>query len=546
MNLQIEKIDGHQARLTVALEPKRFEDAKRKAARKISRQVNIRGFRKGKAPYKRIAQLIGESAIIEEAFDDLLQPTFKSAIDQSGMFPPGMGSLEETTTDPPTMQFVVPIEPTVDLGDWRDLRLPWEAPTVDESAVEEQLRRVQLMGLEVVNENPPESALGHRVYIDVESGFVDAEDEEPPDFGGDEEAEEAYYTRGYVEPFATEKNTPVILDPNEDPFMDGFVENLVGATVGSDRTFALTIPDDDADESIRGREVEFQVTINAIEEVSIPELDEDFLPKAAELLAEDEFEDMAALRDYLRESLERSRLRQETIVYSEKVMNAIAEGADVRYPEVAVENMSNTLVNEFAQDITQRGMNFEDYLRMTGSDRAGLASQLRETAIQRMERSLLLGELLEAMDISATEDDIVAQREAYAAAMGVDEALLGSGMQGLDARFEDETLKGLAAAALAALGRGDDIAAAVEDRREAFREDAAELRKTSERLQARREAETASETDEIEAETDELAADADVSAEDDDGDDAHPAADRPLEKQASPRPIKIERRARKA
>ena len=528
MNLQIEKIEGHQARLTVDIEPKRFEDAKRKAARKISRQVNIRGFRKGKAPYKRIAQLIGEKAIIEEAFDGLLQPTFKKALDQSGMNPPGMGSLEDTTTDPPAMIFNVPLEPTVDLGDWQDLRLPWEAPTIDESDVEAHMRRVQLLGLEVVDDDPPETALGHRVYINVESGFLDAEDEEPPDFGDDEKAAEEYYSRGYVEPFATEKNTPIILDPNEDSFMDGFVENLVGATVGTDRIFELTIPEDDADETIRGREVEFQVTINSIEEVAIPELDEDFLPKAAELLNEEPFADMADFRARMRSNLERGARNDADSAYSEQVMAAAIELADVQYPEVAVQNMTNTLIAEFAQRIAQQGVKFEDYLRIAGTDHARLSAGYRDMAEQRMVNSLVLGELIQAMGISADDDDLTVHRASLEAFIDLDGPTMDRDNPGFADYLEQDFTMTMFNAALAALGRGEDVAEGIAAQRALNRQEMVELQQARDRALARR--------------SDNLGDEA--SDADEDGEMVS-AADRLFEQEASLRPINIERRARK-
>ena len=69
MNIQMEHLENHKAQLTVEVEAGRLDKAKKTAARKIAKQVNIPGSRKGKAPYKILANYVGEAAILEEAMD---------------------------------------------------------------------------------------------------------------------------------------------------------------------------------------------------------------------------------------------------------------------------------------------------------------------------------------------------------------------------------------------------------------------------------------------------------------------------------------------
>ena len=112
MKLETERVDNHRAQFTIEIDADRLQDAKRKAARKISRQVNIRGFRKGKAPYRRVAQHVGEAAILEDALDALGDVLYKQALEQSEVEPYGPGAFTNFTEEPaPTFTFTVPLQP---------------------------------------------------------------------------------------------------------------------------------------------------------------------------------------------------------------------------------------------------------------------------------------------------------------------------------------------------------------------------------------------------------------------------------------------------
>ena len=153
MNLRTERIDNHRAQFTIEIESNQLEDAKRKAARKISRQVRIKGFRKGKAPYGLVVKHVGEGAVLEEALEDLGDALYKQALDESEVTPYGPGAFEDFKLDPaPTFMFSVPLQPEVDLKDYQDVRLDFEEPTVTESQIDAALKQMRLAQIEVLDE----------------------------------------------------------------------------------------------------------------------------------------------------------------------------------------------------------------------------------------------------------------------------------------------------------------------------------------------------------------------------------------------------------
>ncbi len=146
MTLKIEKqiTEDHQARLTVELEPQNLEEAKHRAARKISQKVKIPGFRPGKAPYPVVLRTVGEASILDEAMDILVNEKYPKIIEESGIQPYGPGTLENIQKlDPPTLEFLVPLEAEVTLSDYHKIRFPYELKSVTDEEVDHTIEELQ-------------------------------------------------------------------------------------------------------------------------------------------------------------------------------------------------------------------------------------------------------------------------------------------------------------------------------------------------------------------------------------------------------------------
>ena len=416
LNLQTERIENHRAQLTIEIEEDRLETAKQKAARQISQRVRIKGFRKGKAPYRLVSQYVGEATILDEAVAALGDDLYKQALEVAEVAPYGPGTFEEFKMEPaPTFVFSVPLQPEVDLNNYQDVRVDFEDPEVSEDDVAQALQQLRMRELEVLDAECQVAEAGNRVRVAVDSEFLDGEepeaaepepvdeDEAQADDSGDADSESRVASASkeddmpYVprkgDTFVHDENAIVILDPNEDPFVDGFVDAIVGAELGSDILFDLTIPDDDPDKTIANRQVSFVVTLKQIESIRIPELDDAF----AEAISKnrgDEVVDLAGLRISIRLDLERAALDQAKSQYSSQVLQQIVEGADIHYPELMHSERVDELINDFAANLERQKLSLEDYLRHTGNTMEALKLQYQEPATQSLQQSLVLRELV--------------------------------------------------------------------------------------------------------------------------------------------------------
>jgi len=513
LNLQTERIENHRAQFTIEIESNQLEDAKRKAARKISRQVRIKGFRKGKAPYGLVVKHVGEGAVLEEALDDLGDALYKQALDESEVTPYGPGAFEDFQLDPaPTFVFSVPLQPEVDLKDYLEVRLDFEEPIVTESEVDAALKQMRLGQIEVLDEQIDVAGPGHRVTIAVDSEFVDGDppdaepearaedaltaenDEEDP--GAAAEEEPAPYVPKKGDTFVNDDNTQIILDPNEDPFVHGFVGNLIGAERGSDVEFELTIPDDDAEETIIGRRVSFIVTIKDIEAISIPELDEEFARQTSRERGEEEL-DLAALRQSVRDDLEKAALENARSTYSANVLGKIVEGSEIEYPDLMLNEQIDEMIKEFEGNLRQQRLNLDEYLRLTNSTKDDLREQYRESASHSLRQNLVLRELVSAQEIEISDNALETRLDNIIAGYGTSPEIrkLFDTPQ-MRGNIRNELVMNYLNAHLVAIGMGEDPSAMIDDMQSRMAGDTERARARSQRLQRYREEDAASSDEE--------------------------------------------------
>ncbi len=507
MNVQTERIDNHKAQFTVEIEAKQFDDAKRKAAKKIARSVRIKGFRKGKAPYRIISQYVGEAAILEEAVEILGNDIYKDALEESGVEPYGPGSLDDFKIEPsPTFIFSVPLQPEVDLKGYTDTRLDFEAPEVSDEDVENALKQIQRQEAEVINDEVEEAVLGNRVTIDLHSEFVDgeepeadADEEDEEEASTDDEAEtetedgdeEEQYVPKKGDEFIHRHDAVIVLDESDGAVLPGFAKAMVGATLEEPVEFELSIPEDDEDyEIIAGRTVKFSVTVKKIEEIAMPELDDALAAKVSELDG-DEPLDLDGLRQRTRDELEKEALENAKSQYGDSVLKQIVAGAEVSFPELVVEEQIEDMLRDLDRNLQQQGLNLDTYMRITGTSMDSLKEQYYDNAVESVSRTLVLRELISAQEINV-DDELIDKR--------IDDMLMQFGAQGDQFRqmidtpqmrqnILNELLIDNIMTRLIAIGRGEDPIQAVEDRRAEQEVENAKARERVERMLAKQEAE---------------------------------------------------------
>jgi trigger factor len=414
LNVQTEHLEDHTARMTVEVDPARLDRAKQSAAREISKRVRIPGFRKGKVPYRILVQNGLEGEIIRDAVSTLGQEVYREMLDEVEVEPYGPGSLEDFELEPTvTFTYSLPLQPTVELGDYRSVRVEYEEPEVTDEMVDSAMKMFQEQEA-LVEESSQPAAMGNRVTADVHSEFAD----DPPavaDSVGEEGAED-HDTEQSPHPnkgdtFVHEHDAQLKLDEADDPVLPGFSKALEGANAGDDVEFELTVPDDDPDydEEIRGRRVKFTVAVNKIETITLPELNDDLAAR----ITKDEEEPLSLLelRVRTRENIKSNLDQQTREAYANQVLDQIISGASIAYPEMMVEEQIDSMLEDLQERLGQRGITLDLYMEVTGKSKEDLQAEYRPQAEESIKRALVFRELIDAEKIDVPEEDIEARVE---------------------------------------------------------------------------------------------------------------------------------------
>ncbi|MEJ5197734.1 MAG: trigger factor [Anaerolineae bacterium] len=367
--------ENHQLAMTVELGPERTAAAVHRGARALAQKARIPGFRPGKAPDATVLRLFGRERVLNEILEDLGEEVLQEALSVKEIEPYSQISLEEVATDPIRFKVVVPLKPTVELGDYHQIRL--EAPTVsvgpeDVDALIEN-EREERATLQVV-ERPAQ--LGDTVTVDI-TGTVGEET-------------------------IMDNHDWELVLKGEGGWLPGFDEAFVGMSAGEEKRFTLTYPEDSASR-YRGQEVTFQAKVLAVKARVKPELTDEFAKSLGD------FESVDDMRAKLLERLKAQREQEARNRFTDQAVQALVDGAKISYPPSAVDETVDEIIHELEDQVRQIGYKLEDYFRFQGMTEETYRQRVRPAAERRLKGQLALTELMRREQIEVTEEEITAE-----------------------------------------------------------------------------------------------------------------------------------------
>ena len=362
-----------------------MEAAKRRAARKIAERGKIPGFRPGKAPYEMIRRHFGEEAILEQAVDMLVEDIYPDVLKQAEIEPAAMGALEKIESmDPPKFIFRVPMLPTVDLGDYMSIRMPYESPAPDEDALEKSLDEMRHMygTTETVEREVQE---GDYVLISVKGEKKDAaEGEDLSDLSRES-------TATVVRAEDKQQN-------NEWPYK-GFARELLGMKPGESRNVKHKYAKDFEDEKLQGATVNYEATVKTVRSVSLPELNDDFVKMVGA-----QYENLDQLKEALQKENEARVKSDYDDEFFGQLIDKIKEGAAIKYPPQVMEHEGEHVLDELKQRLGSQGMDLETYFKLRNTTQEKfIEEEVNPVAKKRLERGLILDEVARQQKIKFDE-----------------------------------------------------------------------------------------------------------------------------------------------
>jgi len=389
MSAKWEKQEGNIGTLTIEVPAVEVDAAMDQAFKKVVKQINVPGFRKGKMPRKMFEQRFGIESLYQDALEIIVPESYSKAIDEAGIMPVDYPEISGTENFAHGKDFTftaqVTVKPEPKLGEYKGLEVTKLPVEVTDEEVEAQIQEQLARKAELEIKEDEAIVEGDTAVIDFE-GFV---------------GEEA---------FEGGKGEDYPLEIGSGSFIPGFEEQLVGMKTGESKDVVVTFPEEYHAAELAGKEATFKVTVKEVKTKVLPELNDEF---AKEL--DPEVEGVEALRAKIKEQTAEQKLAESNAALRDELVEKAAENADFEVPAGMINSETDRMLQEFGQRLQTQGMNLDLYYQFSGQSEEDLRGQMKEEAESRVRVSLTLEAIAEAEKVEATEADIEAELEKMAA-----------------------------------------------------------------------------------------------------------------------------------
>ena len=379
MKIETTPQEDHQIKIEAEIEAEIFESYKRRAAKKIAKQAKVPGFRPGKAPYDVIFRMYGEGPINEEAVELLIDEQYSKVLEEASVTPSGPGSLQEIVSmDPLKLSFLVPLQPEVELGDYKSIQLEYQPESVSEEEITEFLTGLQK---NYATAEPVERAAeeGDLVYFQLSGheGDVVVLEETPIQFVIGESDQQ--------------DNWPY----------ENFSKELIGLNEGEEKVIEYTFSEDSEDEKFKGKTIKFSISIQSIKALTLPALDDEFATSLGQ------FENFEELEKVVREQQESTKKQQYDETFFAELMAKYGEIASVKFPPFMVEEESEHIIHNLERDLKKQNMDFDTYLKLMNTEKEKYVEEnIKPAAINRVKNSLIIEKLAKEEKIEVGKEEV--------------------------------------------------------------------------------------------------------------------------------------------
>ena len=386
----VKELPESRVRVEAEVTPDEIERSVQRTARAMGRDLRMPGFRKGKVPPPVVIQRVGREAVVDEAVRGQIGRWYLDAIDDAGIKPVGDPQLDigdlPAQGQPLTFSIEIGVRPTATLGTYKGVEVGKRDAVADEEAVQGELDalRERSARLETVDEPAGENDFIVMDYRGTIDGVA---------FEGGEARDQ-------------------LIELGSGRLVPGFEEQLKGAKAGDHRTVEITFPDDYGADELKGRDAEFEVTVNEVKRKELPELDDDFASDAAG------FDTLEELREDIASKLREADENRLEAEFREAVLDAVVADAKIEVPETLVDARARELWDRMIHSLGHQGITRENYLRIAGKDEDEIIAEARPDAEQALRREAVIAAVVEAEDITPSDGDLLDALQASAAREG--------------------------------------------------------------------------------------------------------------------------------
>lgn len=379
MNVSVVKKSKTEVKLEISADEQQIADVKRQVFNELRKNVKAKGFREGKAPDNIVEQELGAQTVQAEVLNAAVSRLYGMAVTKEKLQTLGKPELKLKKFVPYSeLEFEVDVEvvPDIKLADYKKIKVPLKVDEVTDKDVKDVLERLR-KSVSDKKEVKRAAAEGDEVWIDFE--------------GKDSKGKEIRGASGQDYPLNIGSKT----------FIPGFEEEMTGLKPGDEKEFTLTFPKDYHAKNLAGQKVTFNVKVNKVKSVTLPKLDDEFASKVGP------FSSLKDLKSDIKSQIKQERENQAKSKQREEILAKIVEKSNIPTPSKLVEDVAKSIKEEFVQNLSYRGMTFDDYLKQIGQSAEEFnEKEVKPQAEKRAKTSLVLSKIAEEEDITANQQEL--------------------------------------------------------------------------------------------------------------------------------------------
>ena len=373
MKSTVEQLNPTRVKITVEVPFAELEPDFAKAYKSLAGQVNIPGFRPGKAPAKLLESRIGRPAVLEQVVNDMIPSRYSQAVDEHELVVLAQPEIEVTKLeDNEVVEFTaeVDVRPEIALPTYEDLEVTVEAPQTDEAGVDAELDnlRARFGTLKGVERG---ATKGDFLSVDL-AATVDGE---PVD---EASTEGLSYELG------------------SGTLVEGLDDAAEGLKAGESKEFTSSLVAGDH----AGKEAVITVTVQSVKERELPEADDEFAQMASE------FDTLDELRADLAEKVAQQAKAGLAGEIRDKVLDALMEATEVPTPEAVVESEAHAQMHQLIDQFGGDASILDQALAAEGTDRETFEAETREGAARALRSQLLLDAVAEESSVEVSQEEL--------------------------------------------------------------------------------------------------------------------------------------------
>lgn len=371
------KEQANSYELVVSVDGETFEKAVNAVYKKQVKNINIQGFRKGKAPRAVVERMYGSEVFYEDAMQDCYPDALYDAAKEAGVEIVKVESLEalEASKEGFTFKTSVIVKPTMEINDFKGIEIEKKSTDVTDELVDAEIQKIRERNSRMVTVEDRACENGDTAVIDFE-GFTDG----------------VAFEGGKAENYN--------LKLGSGNFIPGFEEQIVGHKTGEEFSINVKFPEDYQAEELKGKDAEFKIVLHEIKATELPEVDDEFVKDVTDKDTLDEW------KEELKETVA-ARLSDEAEKdIDDQIANKLMELLEGEIPEAMFENQANEMVREFDMRLRSQGLDMNTYMQYMGMDPSSLTDMYKDEAEKRVKLRLALETVARKENIEVSADDL--------------------------------------------------------------------------------------------------------------------------------------------